>query len=124
MTKTKMTREQMLDELTDFISEYRRANPFIWFIGIPQLNGSPDMISTSLRGYFVENYWQPIDDERAECCDEVPVDSTNAMYLAEHCASKEHVRRILERRDDEALEREYQYMLASIAQILEGAVSE
>jgi len=102
MTKTKMTREQMLDELTDFISEYRRANPFIWFIGIPALTGQPDMISTSLRGYFVENYWQPI----------------------AHCASKEHVRRILERRDDEALEREYQYMLASIAQILEGAVSE
>lgn len=116
-----------IEEVSVFIAGVRRAESKSWWVGIYDPNTeSPDLVSTSLRGFFQESYWKPVKDEHAgECCDAIHSEikdgkqDDDAFAWMTHCEGREHVELMLERRLPEQLEAEYQYMLETTLSALE-----
>jgi hypothetical protein len=113
-------------DIAEFISGVRESEPKSWWVGIYDPNTeSPELISTSLRGFFQESYWKPIDDEYAgECCDAVhdeikKGETEDAFHWMEHCVSEDHIDAMLAKRTPEQLDAEYQYMLEQTLAALE-----
>lgn len=113
--KERITEEEEKAELVTFISNMRRKGESFWWMGIyTGPNDRPKVISTSMRGFFKDMYWRPLDTERQSCCDAVEasiVNGVSAFIMTQHCASDEHVTNLINSRTDEELYAEYQYML-------------
>jgi len=103
------------EELVTFITNMRQSGESFWWMGIyTGPNDRPKVISTSMRGFFKDMFWRPLETERQSCCDEIEGSITNgvsAFILTQHCASQDHVRNLINSRTEEELYAEYQYML-------------
>lgn len=121
-----MLDETEREEVAEFVAGVRESEAKSWWVGIYDPNTeSPELVSTSLRGFFQESYWKPIDDEYvAKCCDPVHEDikegrTDDAFHWMEHCVSEGHIRQMLEKRAGDQLDAEYQYMLEQTLVALE-----
>lgn len=111
--------ENEIHEIAEFISGVRENEPKSWWVGISDgTDTSPDLISTSLRGFFLKDFWRPLTDEHGgACCDalEAEIDAgkhdDDPFVWMSHCTADDHIRAMLTHRTDEQLANEYQYML-------------
>jgi len=120
------TTQEERNEIAEFVSGVRENEARSWWVGVYDPNTeSPELVSTSLRGFFQESYWKPNDDEYAgDCCDVVHEDikegrTEDAFWWMRHCISEEHISAMLAKRTDEQLAAEYQYMLEQTLAALE-----
>lgn len=125
--ESKLTFE--LDELVEFIYKYRQKTHLYWWVGTYEPDReTPDLVSTSLRGYMEGKLWSPVPDETAKCCVEF-ADKVDEIGDAEredfdpyvwmrHCCEKDHIRSVLQRRTVAQLEAEHEYMLELALQAL------
>jgi len=115
-------------EVAEFLAGVRLSEPKSWWVGIYDPNTeSPDLISTSLRGFFQESYWKPIKDEHAgACCEAIQENIKEGKFDEDvfawmtHCTQEDHIDAMLERRTTKQLDAEYQYMLECTLSAIEN----
>jgi hypothetical protein len=118
------TKEEMIEELTEFVVGQRKAQEKFWWVGeFDPETKSPTLVSTSLRGFLEKNMWLPLEDEIGGCCDELvsrsKAESLNDSFeFMRHCMTPEHVREMLSGRSQDQLEAEYNFMLEQVMESL------
>jgi len=124
-----LSREEMINDLVEFIAGVRKEEIKYWWIGELSLeNPHPVLISTSMRGHLRNaEYWVPMEDELAPCCQyfvekEEKEGKLKDFEWMQHCVSDEHIRNLLEQRSDEKIQAEYTYMLESIMNTLTQSI--